>query len=316
MRVFILGAGVSKSYGGPLVEEALPEAIKCASDTRGNKRIVKKINDLLSYAFPVDCNPEQHIYPDIETVLSTLDVWNEFNSAFQEDPKFSDWEIEEVRRLILWLVSDQLQALIGNIEENSAICKFATHLKKGDVIITFNWDLGLELAVDLANSDLDWDYFWRRDNSKRVLTILKAHGSIDWFRTEDILALYNYQKEPLDSNIGNISVIQWRSPRQRGIPKQCSPYIIPPTHFKSFKEQEIRNIWRGISEALMLTDRLYVFGYSLSPADLQARLVLRSSIGKNNSLSSRSESILIVDPKRSVKGRFEQIGVFAGACLG
>lgn len=151
MRVFILGAGVSKSYGGPLVNEVLPEAIKHACDRRGNKRIVKKINDVLSYAFPVDCNPEQYIYPNVETVLSTLDVWNEFNSPFQEEPKFSDWEIEEVRRVILRLVADQLEVVSRSIEENSAIYKFATHLRKGDVIITFNWDFGLELAINLAN---------------------------------------------------------------------------------------------------------------------------------------------------------------------
>lgn len=156
---------------------------------------------------------------------------------------------------------------------------------------------------------LDWDYFWHSDNSKRVLTILKAHGSIDWFRTEDILALYKKQKEPLDPNIGNISVIWWWEYPHLHIPKQCPPYIIPPTHFKTFREQEIRNIWHGISEVLMRADRLYVFGYSLAPTDLQARLILRSSIEKNESLSSQSGSILIVDPDRSVKDRFEQIGL-------
>ena len=207
MRIFILGAGVSKSYGGPLVDEVLHQAIKSAWDSGGNKRIVRKINDVLSYAFPVSCNPEQYIYPNIEEVLSTLDVWKEFNSAFQEKPRFSDWQIEEVRRLILRLVTDHLDALINNIDKDSAVYKFASHLTTEDVVITFNWDLGLEHAVHLANPDLDWDYFWHRDNRNKDLTILKAHGSIDWFRTEDILALHNYQKEPLDLNIGSISVV-------------------------------------------------------------------------------------------------------------
>ena len=115
MRVFILGAGVSKSYGGPLIDRVLPEAITCACNTRGNKRIVKKINTVLSYAFPTSCNPDECIYPNIEEVLSTLDVWNEFNSAYQEEPRFSDWQIEEVRRLILRLVTEHLDTLIDNI---------------------------------------------------------------------------------------------------------------------------------------------------------------------------------------------------------
>lgn len=211
--------------------------------------------------------------------------------------------------MILRLVADHLDTLTDNIDTNSAIHEFASHLTAEDVVITFNWDIGFENAVDLVNPDLEWDYFWHPENKVKSLTILKAHGSIDWFRTEDIITLRNYQKELLDSNVGNISVIQWWSPLQLGIPKQCPPYIIPPTHFKSFREQEIRNIWRGISEVLRFADRVYIFGYSLPIPDLQARLILRTSIENNKALAGRRESILVANPDRRAKARFEDIGL-------
>ncbi len=309
MRVFIFGAGVAKSYGGPLLKEVLPEAIKSAANKRGNKTVIKKINKVLCYVFPVNCDPLQHIYPDIETVLTTLDVWRNFNSTIQKQPKFSDWEIEEVRRLIVRLVTEHLSPLADNARADSAIQRFASQLRTGDVVITFNWDLGLESAIDSFDPDLEWDYFWDPRSSKGLITILKAHGSIDWFKTEDICELKKREREPLDPNIGEISVLNWWDYEHLHIAKERTPYIIPPTHHKTFTEKEILNIWRGMGEVLRLADYIYILGYSLPVADLQVRLVLRSSIEKNRTVDRTRDSIYVINPERSVKTSFEELGL-------
>lgn len=84
----------------------------------------------------------------------------------------------------------------------------------------------------------------------------------------------------------------------------------PPTLLKSFSEEEMFIIWRNISDVLMKAERIYIFGYSLSEADQQARVVLRSSIERN--LSQRKavskDTIIIVDCDSSVKARFNELG--------
>ena len=306
MRVFILGAGVSKSYGGPLTEELLPEAIEPVRKRRGYIRLVRRIDEVIAHAFPT-CNPSQCIYPNIEIVLSMLDVWKEFNYSIQRAPTYSDFAIEEVRRWILRLVTERLISLSDSITSYSAISKFAACLRPGDIVITFNWDLGLEKALELT-SELEWEYFWY-PRLRNHIFLLKAHGSLDWFRTEELYRVPKSDREPLDETIGGISVLRWWDyteilPHR---PKEITPYIIPPTHAKTFQDEEMRKIWRNMSEALVQAESIYIFGYSLPDADPQARIILRSSIEKNKNLKE-ADIVFVANSDHSVKLRFDGLG--------
>lgn len=310
MRVFILGAGVSKSYGGPLTAELLPEAMERVRTKSGYVRLIKRIDEILAYAFPT-YNPSQCIYPDIETILSMLEVWKEFNSDIQKEPKYSDFAIEEVRRWILRVITERLIPLSDNITNDSAISKFAASLRAGDVVITFNWDLGLEKALELV-TEFEWEYFWYPKLRNRI-TLLKAHGSIDWFRTEDFYQVPKRWHEPLGQTTGRISVLRWWDfreiiPRR---PKEITPYIIPPTHTKSFQDEEMRKIWRNMSEVLVQAESIYIFGYSLPDADPQAQIILRSGIEQNKNLKKVGEDniVFVVNPAPNVKSRFDGLGL-------
>lgn len=310
MRVFILGAGVSKSYGGPLTEELLPEAIERVHTKSGYVRLAKRVNEVLAYAFPM-FNPSQCIYPNVEAVLSMLEVWKEFNSSIQKEPTYSDFQIEEVRRWILRFITERLIPLTDNITKDSAISRFAARLRKGDLVITFNWDLGLEKALEVIDTKLDWEYFWYPKLRNRI-TLLKAHGSIDWFRTEDLYQVPKREHEPLDQTIGRISVLRWWDyteviPRRS---REIAPYIIPPTQLKSFQDEEMRKIWRNISDVLMKAERIYIFGYSLPEADPQAQIILRSAIARNLKQKNATvdDAVVIANPDRKVKSRFDELG--------
>lgn len=308
MRVFVLGAGVSKSYGGPLTNQLLTESMDRVRNRGGYIRIARRIDDVLAYAFPV-YNPCQGIYPNIEEVLSMLDVWKEFNSSIQKEPMYSDFAIEEVDRWILRLVTEQLIPLSNNIRKDSPITKFAKRLKKSDVIITFNWDLGIEKALDLV--DRDWEYFWD-PKSRGPVTLLKVHGSIDWFRTEDLYQIPKREHEPLNPSIGRISVLNWWNytgiiPRRA---KDIRPYIIPPTYMKSFRDEEIREIWRNVNEVLTKAEKIYILGYSLPTADPQARITLRSGIERNEHQQEQPLGIVTIsNPDPTVRATFDGLGL-------
>lgn len=56
--------------------------------------------------------------------------------------------------------------------------EFAKQLTSDDVVVTFNWDLLLEKAIQKAGSRFSY-YF---DESK--IHIIKLHGSINWINNE------------------------------------------------------------------------------------------------------------------------------------
>jgi len=309
MRLFILGAGVSKSYGGSLADDLLTDAINQCKARGRNVRMISGIDKILSYAFP-DFEPSSGKYPHIEEVLSLLDTWMDFNSQIQDKPQFSDFQISEVRRWIIRIVADSLSTISSrrNIKQTSSISKFALTLKPKDVVITFNWDLGLERAID-EYTELDWDYSF--PSKGKEIALLKAHGSIDWYQTEDIYRVPPKDKEPLDPKVGRISFIKWWDPsRGVGRPREIAPYIIPPTYFKSFQSGEIRSIWTNMFVALSRATSIIILGYSLPIQDLQARITLRSAIEQNPKQRAAGASgiVTVINPRVKTKKTFRQLG--------
>lgn len=308
MRLFILGAGVSKSCGGSLAKDLLADAIHQSKARGQHVRMIRGIDDLLSYAFP---NFEQKSgkYPHIEEVLSLFDTWMDFNSKIQDNPRFSDYQISEVRRWILRVVADNLNIISSkkNIQRTSPISRFALSLKPKDVVITFNWDLSLERALD-EYTDIGWDYSFSPKGKE--IALLKAHGSIDWYQTEDIYKVPKDDKEPLDPDVGYISLIKWWEPRRVGRSREIAPYIIAPTYFKRFQAEEIRNIWNNMYLALSQAKKITILGYSLPPQDLQARIILRSAIeqNKNERAAGAGGIVTVINPSVKTKKTFRQLG--------
>lgn len=319
MRVFVLGAGVSRSYGGSLAKDLLKDAISQSKARGKHIRMIRGIDKLLSYAFP-EFDQHRGKYPPIEEVLSLLDTWVDFNSKIQGNPIFSDFQINEVRRWIIRIVADNLNMISSskNIEATSPISKFALNLKPKDVVITFNWDLGLERAMDKYGKamdkhgkdiDLDWSYRYPAKGSDIVL--LKAHGSIDWYETSDIYSVPKGDKEPLDPNVGHISLIRWWEPKSIGRTKEIAPYIIPPTYFKTFQTEEIRHIWNDMYLTLSQAKKIIIIGYSLPSLDLQARVILRSSIEQNRYQSKAGKKGIVwgINPSQKANNTYQKLGL-------
>ena len=60
------------------------------------------------------------------------------------------------------------------------MAKFAKLLGAGDAVITFNWDLLVEEALYDLNKE--WEY----KLTDGAISILKPHGSLDWFDSKEV----------------------------------------------------------------------------------------------------------------------------------
>ncbi len=291
-RVFLLGAGASKSWGLPLTNELFPLALT-GIPKRHNREMIQ---GFIQYQYPYFRSQWEN-YPPFEEFLSLVDVHLEFADVIKRGHKFSNDDVARIRRELLLGISAVLhEARTG--AARARVRKFAELLQAGDVVITFNWDLLVEEALYDLNKN--WDYF-HCDNS---ISILKPHGSLDWFDSEDV-PIKQDLLFPLNEKFKRILVFKrFRAPR---ITTPAVPVILPPVVNKKFVYRELQAIWRDAWLALRHAAEIYIIGYSLPPEDLHARITIRSAIRGNERFEGHKLKVALVNPDRTVYLRFARL---------
>jgi hypothetical protein len=270
-RVFLLGAGVSTSHGIAAAKDILRHSISGLTQTDSNS--AKLVHSLLTYLYP-SFRPEMLNYPNIEDFLNLLEMAKTFNSAdFIQSSLWPTSRLDDVRTATLKAVTDYIWNAMQLGQNTRAIRDFvACCIKPGDVIITFNWDLTIERALE--DEDL---WFWYESGSD--VTLLKPHGSVDWF---DLKALPPAKEKKtvrkLDGKIGVYTRFNFAEYQEL---RDLLPVIVPPVASKNFDRSFLKTTWRAVYRALSGAAELYVMGYSLPKEDQFARLVLGRAIRNN-----------------------------------
>ncbi len=183
-------------------------------------------------------------------------------------------------------------------ERLDPITKLASHLRVGDAIVTFNYDTLVETA--LTQLGIAWHHGLddMKSDPYRVV-VLKMHGSIDWllmprskgnsskhlllFSKQDANVEYGHEPPPEE---GEYHWELWRV-RDRDnlateIEKQTglSYFPIRPGIAGLGAYKPLGNlpgsemVWQRAGGALREADEVYVIGFSLSPFDAMAGLLL------------------------------------------
>lgn len=153
-----------------------------------------------------------------------------------------------------------------------------------NVVITFNYDLLLEEALDrlatpfcygLGSDNMTYDSTARSTPEPEggSLLILKLHGSLNWgLRGENSITVFG----SYDSAIAAFG----------------HPYLVPPTWEKTVSGPT-RTVWQRALQALMEATRLIVVGYSFRPADAHFKYLLAAGLMQNSAL----RHIVVVNPR-------------------
>jgi hypothetical protein len=285
-RVFVIGAGVSASCGIAVANQILREAVMRMEDTDSAK--TSRIHDLLRYLYP---NFEIRLrnYPNIEDFLNLLEMAKRFNSEeFITSSLWSVRRLNEVKRHTLRAVTDYLWDRMADKRKQQNISEFANgNLREGDTIITFNWDLTLERALEEYRGDPGFLYTYSDKREEKHFTLLKPHGSIDWFAKKAVHGLVP------EKNLGTLDDQLCYYPRfnRADHPRllEVPPVIVPPVALKQFGFDFLKRTWRFVYRAISRAKELYMIGYSLPREDQFARLVFRRAI-RNNILKARTRS--------------------------
>jgi hypothetical protein len=291
-RVFLLGAGASKSWGLPLTNELFPLALTGVAKRQSRKLI----RDFIQYQYP-HFRRRWRNYPPFEEFLSLVEVYLEFADVIKRGHSISPSDVAQIKKDLLLATSVVLHRERPKTAR-SKVTKFAELLRAGDVVITFNWDLLVENALyDLKK---DWEYKLCDDS----ICILKPHGSLDWYDSEEV-SIKSDLVFALNEKYKRIQVFKrFRPPR---ISRPTVPVILPPVMNKKVVFKELESIWRDAWKALRHAREIYVIGYSLPPEDLHARLTIRSAIRGNEKYEGHKPRIVVVNPDRNVYLRFARL---------
>jgi len=179
-RVLIFGAGVSASCGIAVAKDILREAVGHLAQQDSDR--VERVHKLLKYLYPGFQRPALN-YPNIEDFLNLLEMAKLFNSEeFIESDLWPKQKLKEVEHIALKAVTDYIWSSMRKLEGLAAMRAFVKDfVRANDTFITFNWDLTLERALWDDSSAMAFWYTYPPSSSEPSVTLLKPHGSIDWF---------------------------------------------------------------------------------------------------------------------------------------
>jgi hypothetical protein len=307
-RIVVLGAGFSKHAGLPLGVELWQEILDRAKVLQG--RAGKFQDDLTTYrTFREQCDgvhlPLEQI--DFEEFLGFLDI--EFFLGLRGSDTWSD-DGNETQILVKTLIGEILTERTpdpGQIPD--LYIEFARSLQPDDLVITFNYDVLLERALDSVGKR--YRLFPNRyksvdpqqaevDSTCDEVIILKMHGSVDWFDRRRYLdridafkrvGLPGPKDDPIfgrDDLVVEPLVDGPRFPhdalkemhRVRNVERfyrrqpffRATPWLLTPSTMKIV--HALRDFWRGLGRSGGLNLGFAIIGFSLPKHDEYARQVM------------------------------------------
>ncbi len=296
-RVFIIGAGVSKHLGYPLTNELISKIIRSHFE---NNHDTFLIVNFIRNLYP-NFNLDYKIYPNIEDILSLIEVSKDVGTKIPRfQYKYYTEDVSEIKRAILKKLYVYFFIKLNKVEGDRAkkIVEFAKCLKPSDVIISFNWDLNLEKVLEGLKKEYQYNL---ADGNIEKITILKPHGSLNWFKLDEIL-LSRDKTEPLFEGSKDIQVFKPLRPVSSAIKKDFLPFIIPPIMQKEINE-DLKTIWENIYAVLSQANEINILGYSLPSNDLNVRYAFRTAIWRNKHIQDKNRDkrqFLVVNPNDSV----------------
>ncbi|HEY1307707.1 MAG TPA: SIR2 family protein [Vicinamibacterales bacterium] len=153
-----------------------------------------------------------------------------------------------------------------------------------NVVLTFNYDLlledslatlGIPFTYGLGSDAVVYDESarCRPTGGTDILTVLKLHGSLNWYQGE---------RTPL-TVCGSFNEVPDRT-----------PYVVPPTWDKDVAGITQRT-WSAAVEALRQATRVIIIGFSFRVIDAHFKYLLAAGLMNNSAL----RKIVVIDPQAS-----------------
>lgn len=336
-NIFFLGAGFSRPAGLPLGDGLWTEVL-VASKSMGlyEKELKNAIHEYLDYFYGKTGEKVTEEEIKLEEFMSYLDIDRHLalHGGDYTAPE------EPLKNLISYVLHNDEKRITN--EQYQLYEKFVERLEPYDIIFTFNYDTVLEKALKRKNIPYRlYPYRHKYDektkgliiDGKEEITILKMHGSINWFdksyyqEWRDDWLQRGYDREPpfavFDGRMDNeIHRLLDEPFPQNDLLKNIyiaenldryfdiyfwydkgrvsdSPFIIAPSHHKLISLSYLSNFWGGFTNSIIGPNRIAIIGFSLPQHDEYIRQPLywyiRNFYKYGEPLDGKKSKLKIID---------------------
>jgi len=294
--VFILGAGASASSGAPLMNNFLDVArnIMLRGESDIYEQDFKRVFDAIGALQAVHSKAKLDL-TNLESIFTTFEMASLLGKlpGTSSDNDISEIVISLKKVIVHTLEKTVLFPLSSNgtllpTTDYKGFAQLLLHIQNSvhppnrTSVITFNYDIALDLALLQARKQVDYCTDTAPKNDQNAVKVLKLHGSLHWARKKhqngiaiaSIADHLNGFRDPLSSYAKTTPVVI-----SRELSSLCneevdaSPVIIPPTWDKSSYYNFIQPVWRAAANCLSRASQIYVIGYSLPDTDYFFRLL-------------------------------------------
>ena len=344
--VFILGAGASADAGVPLMADFLEKAMALGpalGDLGPNPfELVKKARAMLQQAQ----SKARLDIRNVEAVFGAFEMAELFGRLGSLDDEELRRLTSSMRRVIVRTIEHYLEVQVdlkGRIttprhyDKFGALVRALTDAGHQVSILTFNYDLGIDLGLWLNKLDIDYclDTPQPTPHAPLPIELMKLHGSTNWAQcTNHRCAGRRPIAHWVPTIVDNLEA-KWRlegGGRRKGpirlsvasdlsqlkcvCGQSCAdePKIIPPTVSKSGLHRELASVWQRAAHRLQQAQNIFVIGYSWPEGDHFFQQLY--------ALGTSGETILsrfwVYNPDERVRERFKNqlLGQQARDCFG
>ena len=309
-RIFVLGAGFSRAAGLPLSSELFPKVRRSIMQRYGSDtKFELDLSRYIKYRESVS-RIDQSANIDLEEFMSYLDMEHYLRLRGSDTWSAEGNESQLMIRKAIGRVIHNVTPPVDQLPE--IYYQFAKRLSLSDLIITFNYDLLLEKALEhigkpyrlfpdrYGKIDPKWGAV-ETDDVEEVV-VLKLHGSLDWFDNRHFLGLREFSSERGLNNLPIHSIFDEperycaeplvQGPRLPDDPllhihrirdvenfyyqdnSMATPFILSPSHVKFVYAEPLQSLWHGIGKMGGLERGFSVIGFSLPKHDEYVRIGL------------------------------------------
>lgn len=321
-RLYIIGAGASFPYGLPTLNTLTWDL--CQFLEEGESKI---IHEAIYETFGVHLNRSDDS-PDFEELLNRLDA-----RALSYLPEDSIDILSSARSQAAEIALNGLRKFIIHkckIAEgiDGPYDRLVKSLTEEDAIVSFNWDVLIELSFRRVGRKFD---YLQTDDKEGSTIFLKPHGSINWFALLDRELLAVDLKSNWDVLGHNLSYYMMflKDPLGSRDLGDSSPFvasalsrvpaIVPPVASKMLSvggvprdgfvdgghEKSMKEIWRLFYEIVQGSTEIVIIGYSLAGTDAASIEVLKRCVKDGNGYMKKR--VMIVDKNPQVLERYKYL---------
>jgi hypothetical protein len=298
-RVFILGAGFSAEAGIPLTASLLEKTMrKFATECPG---IFERVDGYVRES--IDSHLSEVDYSEID--FSTLCTYLEYIELreYGGGERWSNSGSREKLALRFYLAKTIAECTPTPSALSELYQQFAEQLHNRDIVISFNWDGLLEVALQRLGKPYTYNF---RDDE--AIKLCKLHGSVNWRLGEpsDLRGPRNtlgwesldFAQGLIDVEIYHTSKLlefkNWERYRPLG---ELEPFLVLPGYGKAFDVRSNAVLWYKPEFAFSTTHDVFIVGLSLAPDDFFIQNFFLSNLPFISSYSGvEGRHIYIINP--------------------